>query len=126
MVARYGPRVPVVGQAVLAGSRASCEGRVLDLSVPGCLIECSHRLHVGEYVRLRVSLPDGGVAMTVSLAAVRWVCGNRVGLEFIRSSDADQHRLSAFVRRHGHRVIVPIAGSSRWKETVTLLGASGD
>jgi len=126
MVSRYGPRVPVVGQAVLAGSRASCEGRVLDLSVPGCLIECSHRLHVGEYVRLRVSLPDGGVAMTVSLAAVRWVCGNRVGLEFIRSSDADRHRLNAFVRNHDPRAGTPIGGSMRWREAVTLLGASGD
>jgi len=126
MVARYGPRVPVVGQAFLAGSQASCEGRVLDLSVPGCLIECSHRLRVGDYVRLRVSLPDGSVAMTVSLAAVRWVCGNRVGLEFIRSSDADQQRLTAFVRRHGPRAGLPITGSSRWKEAVTLLGVSGD
>jgi len=126
MVSRYGPRVPVVGQAVLAGSRVSCEGRVLDLSVPGCLIECSHRLHVGEYVRLRVSLPDGGAAMTVSLAAVRWVSGNRVGLEFIRSSDADQLRLNAFVRRHDPRAGLLIARTSRWKESVTLLGASGD
>ncbi|SLM48181.1 protein of unknown function [Nitrospira japonica] len=126
MVSRYGPRVPVVGQAVLAGSHTSCEGRVLDLSVPGCLIECPHRLHVGEYVRLRVSLPDGGAAMTVSLAAVRWVCGNRVGLEFIRSSNADQHRLNAFVSRHDPRSAVPMGRVLKWKESITLLGASGD
>lgn len=126
MVARYGPRVPIVGQAVLAGSHASCEGRVLDLSVPGCLIECSHRLHVGDYVRLRVSLPDGGAAMTVLLAAVRWVCANRVGLEFIRSSIGDQHRLAAFIRRHEPRTSNPVTRSSKWGETVMLLGASGD
>jgi hypothetical protein len=64
--------------------------------------------------------------MTVLLAAVRWVCANRVGLEFIRSSAGDQDRLAAFVRRHGPRTSHSVRGSSKWGETVMLLGASGD
>jgi hypothetical protein len=38
--------------------------------------------------------------MNVPLAAVRWVDGGRAGVEFIRSSKADQVRLATLMRRY--------------------------
>ena len=84
MVKRYGPRVELTCKVILAGDQSYCEGRVLDVSLPGCLIECVHPLplRVGDYVRLRLFLPDQARPMNVPLAAVRsgrqWQSGCRV------------------------------------------------
>jgi len=43
-------------------------------------------LHVGDYVQLRLFFPDQARPMDVSLAAVRWIDGKKIGVEFIRSS----------------------------------------
>jgi len=100
MVKRYGPRVELICKVILAGDQSCCEGRVLDVSLPGCLIECVHPLRVGDYVQLRLFLPDQARPMNVPLAAVRWVDSGRAGVEFIRSSKADQVRLATLMRRH--------------------------
>ncbi len=123
MVARYGPRVSVSCNAILAGERSFCEGRVLDVSLPGCLIECVHALQVGDYVQLRLFLPDQAMPMNVLLAAVRWVDSARVGVEFIRSSEEDQARLVKFVHRHAPP---SMNRAAKWKEAVTLLGVTGE
>ena len=52
-----------------------------------------------EYVQLRLFLPDDQAPLQVPLAAVRWVQGLRVGLEFIRTPKREQRRLDHFVRR---------------------------
>ncbi len=123
MIARYGPRVAVSCGVVMAGTQSFSEGRVLDVSSPGCLIECVHTLRIGDYVQLRVFLPDQDSPLNIPLAAVRWVDSTRVGLEFIKSSEEDQLRLSRFVRRHAP---VTVTTLKKWKDGVTLLGASGD
>ncbi|HZH48618.1 MAG TPA: PilZ domain-containing protein [Nitrospira sp.] len=100
MVKRYGPRVELTCKVILSGDQSFCEGRVLDVSQPGCLIECVHTLRVGDYVQLRLFLPDQARPMNVPLAAVRWVDRARVGVEFIRSSQDDQARLTMLVQQH--------------------------
>ena len=82
MVKRYGRRVELTCKVVLAGDRSRYEGRVLDVSLPGCLIECVHALHVGDYVQLRLFFADQARPMDVSLAAVRWIDGKKIGVEF--------------------------------------------
>ena len=96
---RYGQRVPVDTNVIVAGDRKFAEGRMLDVSLPGCLIECRHTLKKGDYVQLRTFLPDQSQPIDITLAAVRWVHTSRVGLEFIRTSEQDQHRLKDFVWR---------------------------
>lgn len=97
MITRYGPRVSVTCSAALTGDDAVGTGRVLDVSLPGCRLEYPGGLRVGDYVQLRLFLPDRANPMTVQLAAVRWVMGTLVGLEFIRSTRQDQRRLADFV-----------------------------
>jgi hypothetical protein len=122
MKQRYSPRVPVEGSAVFANDVMTGEGRLIDLSLPGCLLETSKSVRPSDYVRLKLSLPDKKPPMNVPLAVVRWVAGNRIGLEFIRSSEEDQARLSSFFRRHRRAA----SSSGSWQGGIQILAAAGD
>ena len=94
---------------------------MLDVSLPGCLLESAATLRAGDYVQLRLFLPDLQSPLHVPLAAVRWVEGNRIGLEFIRTSQEEQNRLEQFGRRRSN------AGrQASWTEGIVVVGASGD
>lgn len=97
---RYSQRVPVNCSVMLAGENVVAEGHILDLSLPGCLLESSKRMYPGEYIQLRLFLPDRQTPLHVTLAAIRWADGFKLGIEFIRTSRIEQGRLDEFVRRH--------------------------
>lgn len=120
MQARYSQRVKVDCSVRFAGESGVREGRILDLSLPGCLLESPEKISPGEYVQLRLFLPDLQAPLQVSLAAVRWVQGVRVGLEFIRTSLDEQRRLERFVREH-----LGAGGASVWREGIVVTGAMG-
>jgi len=117
---RYSQRVPMDCSVMFAGENFVGEGRVVDLSLPGCLIESPKRLAAGEYLQLRLFLPDRQAPLHVALAAVRWVEGSRLGIEFIRTSEDEQRRLEQFVRR-------PLSNRSpsTWSDGIVLIGAIG-
>ena len=92
MTVRYSMRTPVAGTVVIDANGIHGQGRVLNLSVPGCLLESSLCLQVGQSVQLTMQLTDGK-AMNVGLAVVRWINERRAGMEFIRMSVADQAHL---------------------------------
>ena len=96
---RYSQRVSVDCSVILAGENVVAEGRVLDLSLPGCLLESSKKMYPGEYIQLQLFLPDQQPPLHVTLAAVRWADGFKFGTEFIRTSRIDQDRLDEFMRR---------------------------
>ena len=96
---RYSQRVSVDCSVMFAGENMVAEGRILDLSLPGCLMESSKKMSAGEYIQLRLFLPDHQAPLHVALAAIRWAEGSKVGIEFIRTSQPEQHRLEQFVRR---------------------------
>jgi hypothetical protein len=52
---------------------------------------------------------------------VRWVNGSKLGIEFIRTTQDEQHRLEQFVRRHPG-----CGGPSTWSEGIVLMGAARD
>ncbi len=122
MVNRYSSRVPVECSVVFAGDGIVGEGRALDVSIPGCLLESPQATRVGDYVRLRLFLPDDKPPLSIQLAVVRWVEGTRFGVEFIRSSSQDQVRLACFVQRQG----AARESDSRWKEGIVIVGAAGE
>lgn len=99
MQARYCQRVSLECPVMFASESAVGEGRILDLSLPGCLFESPEKMSPGEYVQLRLFLPDIQSPLHVPLAAVRWVDGFKNGIEFIRTSQDEQCRLEQFVRR---------------------------
>jgi hypothetical protein len=120
MQTRYSHRIEVDCAVMFAGDSAMGEGRALDISLPGCLLESSEKMFKGDYVQLRLFLPDALTPLQVSLAAVRWVNGTRVGLEFIRTTHDQQCRLEHFVRaRFVHN------RASVWSNGNEVVGAMG-
>jgi hypothetical protein len=104
MTARYSSRktidckVSIISQGILG------HGRVLDLSVPGCLFETGVHLQAGQSLQLKLVFPTGK-PLTVTLAIVRWINGAKAGVEFIRMSQEDQALLRGMwaLRRNGGR-----------------------
>ena len=73
------------------------EGTVTNLSVFGCTIECTGAIPDNTTLLVRLLLPDRKESLAIEQAEVRWVKGNRVGLQFGKlGRDADL-RLHIFV-----------------------------
>ena len=118
---RYSKRIPVEGSIIFAAETVIGEGRVIDVSLPGCLMEISESTRPGGYIRLKLFLPDGQPAVSVPLAVVRWVKNNRIGIEFIRTAEKDARRLKRFVQCHQQETFV-----SEWEGGVEILSAAGE
>ncbi|MBM4128035.1 MAG: PilZ domain-containing protein [Nitrospira sp.] len=73
------------------------EGIVTNLSVFGCAIQCAGAVPDKTTLLVRLLLPDRKESLAIEQAEVRWVKGNRVGLQFGKlERDADL-RLHTFV-----------------------------
>ena len=87
------PRTPLYSVVLFVSDDSVGKGRVTNLSVSGCTIETAHPVERGAYLTLRFQLPGQGQPLESDLAAVRWVHGRQLGLEFIRLSSDTQARL---------------------------------
>jgi hypothetical protein len=94
-------------------------GTILNVSVPGCLIDTGLKLKVGHFIQMRLTLAPGQESLWIALAAVRWVQGSKAGIEFICMSEEDQVRLRAYVGFAKRR------RTSTWSEPVMWTGISG-
>lgn len=99
--ARSSERIPLQCFIVFASGSQVDEGRVLNLSEHGCLVESILSVKAGDSLQLRLSLPSPEPSMRVSWAVVRWVKGSQFGLEFIEMGAKEQVRLNQFVAMHG-------------------------
>jgi hypothetical protein len=73
------------------------EGRVTNLSVCGCTIECTDAVPAQRNLLVRLLLPDKKAALPIERAEVRWVKGKLVGLQFSQLERAANLRLHSFV-----------------------------
>lgn len=113
---RYSDRKSVSAKVTLSSGPRVGEGQVVDLTVPGCLLQTAMPLERGQDVQLVIYLNELR-PMRINLGIVRWVSGKTAGIEFIRMSAADQERLRAFIGyRPPHKV------SSSWGETPLCVG----
>jgi hypothetical protein len=97
MTPRYYPRAVVQASAVFTVDGLTGEGQVLDLTVPGCLIDSPLSPPKGASLTLRVSLLPGGATFRVARGVVRWVQGSRFGVEFIEMDQTERLRYNATV-----------------------------
>ena len=95
---RSSPRLDVDYPTVFAGDKVVGEGTITNLSVPGCAIKTSKSLKEGDYLELRVLMPDRHVPLAIDVAKVRWIANGSVGLQFIRVRPEDQLRLAYHLR----------------------------
>ncbi len=73
------------------------EGKVMNLTVFGCAIEYAGAAPQRTILRVRLILPDQALSLPVEEAEVRWVQGNRMGLQFHKLERAADFRLHGFV-----------------------------
>jgi hypothetical protein len=73
------------------------EGRVTNLSVCGCTMECVEAVPVRRNLLVRLILPDRKESLPIERAEVRWVKDKLVGLRFSQLERAANLRLHSFV-----------------------------
>ncbi len=117
MKTRYSDRKKTTCKATLSCGARVGEGQILDLTVPGCLIETAVLLESGQPVQLRVYL-DKHRPMRIDLGIVRWAQDGKAGIEFIRMAGDDQLRLRFYVGHIEKRARL----SSSWGETPLCVG----
>ena len=76
---------------VIANGIQTGEGRVLDVSGNGCLVESLLRVTVGDSLQLRLLFPEVDLSLRVSEAVVRWVRGVQFGVEFMTVNETHLH-----------------------------------
>ena len=97
MKPRYGPRRSIQAIASFSTSDDIGHGHIHDLSVPGCRLETTAALCVGQTVNLQLYVMPQLTPLRVPLAVVRWIKSPWAGLEFIGMSPADQVQLRLLV-----------------------------
>jgi len=117
---RHSPRMATTCTVTLSSEHQVSEGRLIDLSVPGCRIETALALEKGDGVQLRIQLPNQP-PLRVNLGVVRWRMGRTIGVEFIRMTEDHQARLRAYA---GH-VEKRVRPSRVWTEAIYCTGISG-
>lgn len=96
--------------------RLTGEGCIYDLSFSSPTISQPEHLHPGDYVKLRLWLPEESVCVFIELAEVQWVKNHWINVEVLSASPGDQARLRKFTsiedqcspssRRKSERILI--------------------
>jgi hypothetical protein len=111
MKLRYSSRKTMTGRVMVSCEGRVWEGRVVDLTVPGCRLETAYPLQSGQSLRLWLHV-DRHPSLHIDLGVVRWATQGEAGIEFIRMAAADQLRLRFFVGSVDPRA----QSKTRWDE----------
>ena len=95
------PRHPVVRPAELSWDHDLGKGVTRNLSLQGCRLKCDLVPPVGAYVSVKLSL-QGEECIAIELAAVRWVLGEDLGVEFLSVSAMERQRLQHLLLLEKH------------------------
>lgn len=100
MHARYSERIHAKGRVLITVGKHVSEGQILNLTVPGCLIESPLSVKKGDSLQLKLILSGVKSSFDVALAVVRWTSGFQFGVEFIEMKEKDQRQLNEVIARH--------------------------
>ena len=90
MKARYKARIQLNCPVRFAMGTQVGEGRVLDLTSPGCLIESPVAVPEKQSLQLEMFLPGLKSPFSVMLGVVRWTKGKHFGVEFIKIHESQR------------------------------------
>lgn len=96
---RHHYRVPLSIEYPVMFSDAAMigEGKVTNLTVLGCAIECTGPVPAQTTLLIRLILPDQDQSLPIQEAEVRWVEGNQLGVQFKKLNRDAELRLHGFV-----------------------------
>jgi hypothetical protein len=87
------PRFPVAGEVTFSSGDVQGRGRLDNLSRQGAAIVSDTLVPRGDYLSVRITIPNHQGSIEADLAPVRWVRGHQFGVEFIRIQPASQQAL---------------------------------
>lgn len=90
-------RLPVDHIVTFTGDTLEGEGQLVNLSIEGAEIDSSVPISKGDYLLLRLYLPDDNLALQVDIAPVRWSKEGKFGVEFISMTEQAQGRLRQYL-----------------------------
>lgn len=87
-------------ECLLTGVRDQLEadGCILEPSADRSTVISPDRLESGDYVKIRLWLPNETQAITISLAEIRWIKGNWLAIKAIQMSHQERLKLRQFVQ----------------------------
>ena len=90
-------RLPLTYPAMYCVVSTVGEATITNISAVGCTIETNEPLPQNRQVALRLILPDQRESLPIDVAEIRWVEGNRAGVEFTQVDRTANLRLHSFV-----------------------------
>lgn len=87
---------------ILSAAAMGCaeKGRILDPGLADSLHPTAQSLIDGDYLALKLQIPEERRPVSVSLARVTWAQGNRFGVELLMMDADERTRLNGFLEEH--------------------------
>lgn len=94
---RQQPRFTSQFRSTISGGQREGQGRTLDLSVGGCMIEADFPVAVGASFEFRIYVPGLDWPLRIDEAQVRWVKANTFGIQFMKIKPDDEEKLKQVI-----------------------------
>lgn len=89
------------------------DGCIYELSTSRPQISNPGRLRAGDYVKVRLWLPDESAHILIDLAEIQWIKNHWIKVEIITISSKGQARLRQFMESQGHSYEYPNPASEQ-------------
>jgi hypothetical protein len=90
---RQQPRFTSQFRSTISGGQGEGQGRTLDLSAGGCMIETDLPVSAGALLECRIYVPGLDWPLRINEAQVRWVKGTTFGIQFMKLHPGEKAKL---------------------------------
>ena len=94
---RQQPRFTSQFRSTISGGQGEGQGRTLDLSIGGCMIETDFPVVVGAAFECRIYVPGLDWPLRIDEAQVRWVKTNTFGIQFKKIQPDEEAKLKQVI-----------------------------
>ena len=97
MEKRQQPRFTSQFRSIFSGGQREGQGRTLDLSTGGCMIESDFPVVVGTSFECRIYVPGLDWPLRIDEAQVRWVKAGTFGIQFTKIQSDEETKLKQVI-----------------------------
>ena len=94
---RQQPRFTSQFRSTISSGQGEGQGRTLDLSIGGCMIETDFPVVVGAAFECRIYVPGLDWPLRIDEAQVRWVKANTFGIQFKKIQPDEEAKLKRVI-----------------------------